>query len=40
MRPVKPFQFKKNATDLGGNLTENAKNMVANIGEEIENLTK
>ena len=32
--------IQKNATDLGGNITENAKNMVANIGEEIENLTK
>ena len=30
--------IQKNATDLGGNITENAKNMVANIGEEIENL--
>ncbi len=32
--------IQKNATDLGGNITENARNMVANIGEEIENLTK
>lgn len=32
--------IQKNATDVGGNITENAKNMVANIGEEIENLTK
>jgi hypothetical protein len=32
--------IQKNATDLGGNITENAKNMVANIGKEIENLTK
>ena len=28
--------IQKNATDLGGNITENAKNLVANIGEEIE----
>ena len=32
--------IQKNATDLGGNITENAKNIVANIGKEIENLTK
>ena len=32
--------IQKNATDLGGNITENAKNMVANIGEEIEYVTK
>ncbi len=32
--------IQKNATDLGGNITENARNMVANIGEEIKNLTK
>ena len=25
--------IQKNATDLGGNITENAKNIVANIGE-------
>jgi hypothetical protein len=35
---VLPIQ--KNATDLGGNITENAQKMVANIGQEIENLTK
>ena len=35
---VLPIQ--KNATDLGGNITENAQKMVANIGKEIENLTK
>jgi hypothetical protein len=35
---VLPIQ--KNATDLGGNITENAKKMVANIGQEIENFTK
>ncbi len=32
--------IQKNATDLGGNITENAKNIVANIGKEIENITK
>ena len=32
--------IQKNAFDLGGNITENAKNIVANIGKEIENLTK
>ena len=32
--------IQKNATDLGGNITENAKNFVANIGKKIENLTK
>jgi hypothetical protein len=32
--------IQKNATDVGGNITENAKNMAANIGEEIEYLTK
>jgi hypothetical protein len=32
--------IQKNVTDLGGNITENAKNIVANIGKEIENLTK
>ncbi len=31
--------IQKNATDLGGNITENAKNIVANIGK-VENLTK
>jgi hypothetical protein len=35
---VLPIQ--KNATDLGGNITENAKKMVANIGQEIGNFTK
>jgi hypothetical protein len=35
---VLPIQ--KNATDLVGNITENAKKMVANIGQEIENFTK
>ena len=35
---VVPIQ--KNATDFGGNITEKAKNLVENIGEEIENLTK
>ncbi len=31
--------IQKNATDLGGNITENAKNIVANIGK-VENLNK
>jgi hypothetical protein len=35
---VLPIQ--KNATDLGGNITENSKKMVPNISQEIENLTK
>ena len=32
--------IQNNATDLGGNITENAKKMVTNIGKEIENFTK
>ena len=32
--------IQKNATDLGGNITENAKNIVTTIGKKIENLTK
>ncbi|MGZ5490826.1 MAG: hypothetical protein ACXWFC_04360 [Nitrososphaeraceae archaeon] len=32
--------IQKNATDLGGNITKGAKNLVAKIGEGIENLSK
>ncbi len=32
--------IQKNATDLGCNITKGAKNLVAKIGEGIENLSK
>lgn len=32
--------IQKNTTDLGGNITKGAKNLVAKIGEGIENLSK
>ena len=32
--------IQKNATDLGGNITKGAKNLVAKIGEGIEDLSK
>ena len=32
--------IQKNATDSGGNITDNAQNIVGNIGKAIENLTK
>ena len=32
--------IQKNATDFGGNITKGAKNLVAKIGEGIENLSK
>ena len=32
--------IQKNATDLGGNITKGTKNLVAKIGEGIENLSK
>ena len=32
--------IQKNATDLGGNITDNAQNIVTNIGKAIKNLTK
>lgn len=32
--------IQKNATDLGGNITKGAKNLVTKIGEGIEDLSK
>ena len=32
--------IQKNATDIGGNITDNAQKIVGNIGKAIENLTK
>ena len=32
--------IQKNATDLGGNITEGTKNLVSNIGEGIKDLAK
>lgn len=32
--------IQKNATDLGGNITKGAKNLVAKIGKGIEDLSK
>ena len=32
--------IQKNATDLGGNITKGAENLVAKIGEGIEDLSK
>ena len=36
----KVVPIQKNATDLGGNITKGAKNLVAKIGEGIEDLSK
>jgi hypothetical protein len=32
--------IQKNATDLGGNITEGAKNLVSNVGKGIKDLAK
>ncbi|HEY6659281.1 MAG TPA: hypothetical protein VIZ62_12215 [Nitrososphaeraceae archaeon] len=36
----KVVPLQKNATDLGANLTEGARNLIENIGEGVENLSK
>jgi hypothetical protein len=36
----KVVPLQKNATDLGANITEGAKNLIENIGEGVENLSK
>ena len=32
--------IQKNATDLGGNITEGAKNLVSNVGKGIKDLVR
>jgi hypothetical protein len=34
------FPIQKNITDFGANITEGAKDVVGNIGEGLQNLTK